>query len=274
MINIEKPWNEQFAQFFESPSRESLRNLLRDHLGETHAFDFKEIWPSNPKLSKHILGLANYGGGCLIFGVKENKDKSFDLAGLRELSEKTDIQKGVAKYIPPQLKYTILNFSYENSEYIKLIGKKYQVLIVEDFPKYLPFIATADGEGIRKNAIYYRYATNTEEINYDDLQNLINKRIETEFSTKPEFDLQKHLDQLKVLYRNIEPVIENYHGERFFENEIERQIEEAERGYSWGANPNYPEESFEVFVKKLITEKKKLINILTTNWHVTINSNQ
>ena len=259
MIKKNKAWNEAFTKFFESPSREGLRNLLRDHLGETHAFDFKEIWPSNSKLSRQILGLANYGGGCLIVGVQENDDKSFAPIGLDGLSDKTEIQKGIEKFVPIQLEYDILDFSYQDSEYKTIKGRKYQVLIVEDSPKHLPFLAMADGEGIRKNAIYYRHATNTEEINYDELQYLLNRRIETEFSTKPEFDLQKHLDQLKVLYRNISSMIKYYHYE-----ETEEDIYEQEfRNYSIGGNPNYPRESFEEFVKKLIIEKKKVISLLT-----------
>jgi predicted HTH transcriptional regulator len=260
MIKKKKSWNEAFAKFFESPSREGLRNLLRDHLGETHAFDFKEIWLANSKLSRQILGLANYGGGCLIVGVQENDDKSFTPVGLGELSDKTEIEKGIEKFIPVQLEYEIIDFSYQDSEYKKLKGRKYQVLIVEDSPKHLPFLAMADGDGIRKNAIYYRHATNTEEINYGELQNILNRRIETEFSTKPEFDLQKHLDQLKVLYRNIRPLIKYYHYEETEEDFYEQEFS----NYSIGGNPNYPRESIEEFIKKLIIEKKKLINVLTT----------
>ena len=261
MIKKDKKWNEPFAKFFESPSREGLRDLLRDHFGETHAFDFKEIWPSNSKLSRQILGLANYGGGCLIVGVKENEDKSFQPVGLDEFFDKTDIQKGIERFIPIQLDYDILDFSYQDSEYPKIKGKKYQVLVVEDSPKHLPFLAIADGDGIRKNAIYYRHATNAEEINYDELQYLLNRRIETEFSTKPEFDLQKHLDQLKVLYKNIRPLIKYYHYEETEEDFYEQEF----RNYSVGGNPKYPRESVEEFLSKLIIEKKKLISKLATS---------
>ena len=259
-MSKKKSWNETFARFFESPSREGLRDLLRDHLGETPAFDFKEIWPSNSKLSRHVLGLANYGGGCLIVGVQENDDKSFTPVGLDDLSDKTGIQKGIEKFLPIQLEYEIIDFSYQESEYTKIEGRKYQVLLVEDSPKHLPFLAMADGDGIRRNANYYRHATNTEEINYGEFQNILNRRIETEFSTKPEFDLQKHLDQLKVLYRNIRPLIKYYHYE-----ETEEDIYQQEfSNYSIGGNPSYPRESIEEFVKKLITEKKKLISVLAT----------
>ena len=261
MVKKNKTWKEEFAKFFESPSREGLRNLLRDHLGETHGFDFKEVWPSYSKLSRHILGLANYGGGCLIVGVKENKDKTFDPVGLNKLTDKTDLQKGVEKFIPIQLEYNILDFSYQESEYPKIKGKIFQVLMVEDSPKHLPFVACADGNGIRKNAIYYRHATNAEEINYEELQNILNRRIETEYSTKDEFDLQNHLDQLRVFYKNIRRLIKYYQYEETKEDFYEQEY----RNYSVGGNPKYPREGFEEFVRKLIIEKKKLISKLVAS---------
>jgi hypothetical protein len=36
-----KGLKEAFARFFEDPSREGLRDLFRDHLGEANEFDFK-----------------------------------------------------------------------------------------------------------------------------------------------------------------------------------------------------------------------------------------
>lgn len=38
-----KGLKEAFARFFEDPSREGLRDLLRDNLGETNEFDFKKV---------------------------------------------------------------------------------------------------------------------------------------------------------------------------------------------------------------------------------------
>jgi len=38
-----KGLNEAFARFFEGPSREGLRDLFREHLGEANEFDFKRV---------------------------------------------------------------------------------------------------------------------------------------------------------------------------------------------------------------------------------------
>lgn len=253
MLDKNKAWKEEYAKFFEQPSREALRDLLRNHLGESEGYDFKEDWPCNSKLSRHVLALANFGGGCLIIGVRENRDKTFDSVGLNEIKDKTEIQKAIDKFIPPQLQYIILDFFYEDTEYNKIKGKKFQALIIEDTPKYIPFVAKLDGEGIRKNAIYYRHLTSSVDANYEQLQLILNRRIETDYSTKGEFDLQNHLDQLKLLYGFIRPLIKYHHLE---DSEDDYN---QDTGYSIGGNPNYPRESFEQFVKNLIDLKKAFI---------------
>lgn len=253
MLDKNKTWKEEFAKFFEQPSRETLRNLLRSHLGESDEYDFKEDWISNQKLCRHVLALANFGGGCLIFGVRENQDKTFDPIGLNKIKDKTEIQKAIEKYIPTQLQYSILDLHYEDTEYNRIKGKMFQVLIVEDTPKYIPFVAKSDGDEIRKNTVYYRHLTSSVEANYEQLQVILNRRIETEYSTKGEFDLQNHLDQLKLLYGFIRPLIKYHHLE-----DTEDDYDQ-DPGYSIGGNPDYPRESFEQFVKNLVDMKKIFI---------------
>jgi hypothetical protein len=239
-----KSWQEDFARFFESPSRERLRDLLRDHVGEIDVYDFKKEWPAFSKLARHILGFANFGSGCLIFGVEEQDDGSFDPTGLGNLVDKADIHKGIERFIPTQLEYNVLNFSYEASEYPKLVGKKFQVLLVEDSPQYIPFVASGDGDGIRKNAIYTRHGTSTEKANYEELQEIINRRIETGYSSRGELGLDKHLGELKTLYR----YIPRYSGLAF---SIVSSL--------FAKNPKYPQEDFEDFISRMVVEKKKII---------------
>jgi hypothetical protein len=58
-----KTVHESFSRFFEAPSRESLRVLLKEHVGELRNCDFKETWPEHAPVARHLLGLANSGGG-------------------------------------------------------------------------------------------------------------------------------------------------------------------------------------------------------------------
>lgn len=245
-----KSWQEDFAQFFEGPSREGLRDLLRDHVGELDSYDFKREWPSFPKLARHILGFANSGGGCLVFGVDEQDNGSFDPTGLGSLVEKAEVHQGVEKYIPTQLEYEVLDFSYRDSEYNKLIDKSFQVLVVEDLPQYIPFVALDHGDGIRKNAIYTRRGTSTTKANYEELQEILNRRVETEYSSQKELDLDRHLSELRTLYR----YIARYSGTVF------QSVLTTDKLLK--KNPRYPEEDLVDFVKRMIDEKKRIIEDL------------
>jgi hypothetical protein len=93
-----KTVHEAFSRFFESPTRESLRALLKEHVGELRNCDFKEDWPEMGALAKHLIGIGNAGGGCLVLGVKENADKSTSPEGLKQIKDKADISNGLKTY--------------------------------------------------------------------------------------------------------------------------------------------------------------------------------
>jgi predicted HTH transcriptional regulator len=229
MLTESRGWHEEFSQFFENPSREKLRNLLQNHVGELDHYDFKKEWPDFPKVARDILGMANSGGGCLIIGVEQKDDNSFVPVGIEKLTDKADIGKGIQKFLPSLLKYEVVDFSYDASEYQKIVGKKFQVIFVDDSPRHIPFVAEADGAKIRKHAIYARSGTNTEEANYEQLQEMFNRRLETAHSSRSELDLQKHLDELMVLYK-------------------------------YETDYRYSVPSFSLFVKELIQIKKDVIH--------------
>lgn len=193
---------EMFAQFLEAPSREGLREIIKNEHGEFSSLEFKEKWPEPYKTAKNILGLANSGGGCIVFGLQEGTDGVIDVCGMTAFIDKADIEKSIRKFLPQSLleNYNVLNFSYDSSEYQKLIGKKFQVLWVPDDPSRLPFLAIADSEGLKKTVIYVRRQASTEEATHDEIQSLINRRLDTGHSTEKEIGLDKHLNDLKSLY--------------------------------------------------------------------------
>ncbi|SIS82455.1 helix-turn-helix domain-containing protein [Neptunomonas antarctica] len=203
-MSLSKQQHEGFAQFFEKPTRESLRTLLKDNIGETDYLDFKEIWVPFPKLSKHILALSNSGGGAIIVGVKENEDGTATSVGLDEFQDKEKISKGVAKHLPTDVSWDVFSFTYEESEYGALKGKKFQVLLVEYIAQSIPFLCLKAGDGLTDNTVYVRRGTSTTEATHDDLQKIINERIETGYSSTHVMALSEHLQQLKELYRTQE----------------------------------------------------------------------
>lgn len=254
-ISLRKAIHEEFARFFEQPTRDGFRELVRTNFGERNDLDFKADWPAFPKIGRHVLGLANSGGGVLAFGVKQGDDNSLSPVGLATLQDKTDVHSGLHGYLPSSLRWEVLDFHFTESEYGPIKGKKFQVLFVEDDPDHLPFVAEADGDDIRRGAIYVRDGVATREASYDELQALINRRIETGHSTSRELAIKKHLDELEVLYNSIGRFAGCALG--FSVGTDEKLLESL-----FKKNPAYPPEDFDFFVSRMIREKKSLIEKL------------
>jgi predicted HTH transcriptional regulator len=198
-MTILKEQHETFARFFTAPTREALRDLLRRNIGETDYLDFKADWPALPKLARHILALANSGGGALVVGVSQQADGSLVPSGLSSIKDKAQLIPPLSSYLPKSLEYEILDFSFGAAEYEILVGKSFQVLLVEEKPKLLPFLALREGEGLRTSVVYVRDGTTSTEAGHFQLQAVLNRRIESGYSSQPSLDLDKHLAQLRVL---------------------------------------------------------------------------
>lgn len=243
-MTIGKGVKEVFARFFEDPTRDKLREILQVNTGEEDYLDFKVIWPDNAKLAKHILAFANSGGGCLVVGVSQEKDGSLSAEGLSDGSfmDKAVLNQKTKKFLPDWLHFNIYDFHYVESEYASIRGKKFQVLLVEDDPQHIPFVAKTAGDKIRDGAIYIRSGTESIEANYEKVQQLINRRIETGYSTSKEMDLQEHLKQLKILYSNLA------------KNKNVPSSTEPLTGIEAKGEENYEE-----FISRMIVSKKKRI---------------
>lgn len=242
---------EEFARFLEDPSRTEFRELLRGHTGESAGLDFKGEWPLGPALVTHVLAFANSGGGIIVVGVSEGEGKVLEPTGLSSLRDKADIGKALHKYIPSRVDLDVLDFCYSESEYAKLTGKKFQVMVIGDRPEYIPFLSARDGDGISRTTIYVRRGTESVAASYEELQGVLNRRLATGHDSRKEFSLEQELRELKVLYDAIPRTISTLPLLRL------------------GAlldipNPAYPKENIEEFVTGLIEAKKKRIATLTT----------
>ncbi|MDP1624164.1 MAG: ATP-binding protein [bacterium] len=256
---------EEFAHFYENPTLESLRELLKNNLGEFPNLDFKEVWLPSSQMARHILAIANAGGGCIVIGVAEKDDKTLEANGIESLTDKAIIINGIKKYIPDVLleEIEIGDFPYDASEYPKLVNKKFQVVIVPSDLKRLPYISMAEGDSIKNNAIYTRRGTSSVEVNYAELQKIINSRLETGYSSRTEIDLQAHIEHLKMLYGQIDKYHVRvtggiYETLQVFAENVNVMMGTRERV----PNPNYPDENLEEFIVKMINKKKKRIEIL------------
>lgn len=198
-MTILKEQHESFARFFAEPTREALRELLRRNIGETDYLDFKSDWPALPKLARHILALANSGGGALVVGVLQEADGALVPSGMPAIKDKAELIPPLSAFLPKTLGFQVLDFCFAAAEYQALVGKSFQVLLVDDEPKHLPFLALKDADGLRSSAVYVRSGTTSTEAGQADLQAVLNRRIESGHSNQPSLDLAKHLAQLRTL---------------------------------------------------------------------------
>ena len=240
--------------FLSNQNREFLRDLLKSNVGEIDSLDFKEIWPEKTKLAKHVLAFSNSGGGILVIGIAET-DGVLSSVGLEELQDKADINKKINKYFPNGVKYEILDFSYKESEYSALVGKSFQVMLIEYDHKKIPFISIKAGDGLKENTVYIRRGTNSTEANHDELQKLINERIQTGFDSSNILKLEEHLEQLKTLYSYIKK-IKNIGISFGLSSSTMKAFNSM---FSQEINSYYPDETYDEFIADLIKKKKKKI---------------
>lgn len=245
-------FKEEFARFLEQPSRDGLRDLLKNHYGELPKLDFKVQWPDRIGLVKHILGFANSGGGCLVFGVCENNNNTFEAIGLPACRDKADVDHEIRRFLPQALMETIkvMDFSYEAAEYPKLVGKSFQVLIVPDNPNSLPFLALADSADLKKTAVYVRRMASTEEATYEEFQDVINRRLATGHSTQSELDLSRHLQELRALHSQLL---------LFMAHHLFMRDSSMDLGFVRIGETFRETESFENFLKRMIVVKQDRI---------------
>lgn len=252
-----KSLKEEIYNFFDNPTRVNFRKLIKSNTGEFDILDFKENFPEYAKLARSILAISNRESGCLSIGIREEDDGSLSPIGLKKLTDKANILKGIQKYVPEKLinNIEILDFKFEDSEYKKLIGKKFQIIFVTQKPEDIPYISTSGkGKDIKANTIYFRHGTESRPANYEELQKIINKRVETKYSSSREMNLKVHLEQLKQLYEEIPKSIVSS-SSPFTVGKLAEKIMRI----TYEPNPNYPSESYEDFILKMLERKKKLI---------------
>lgn len=269
-MDFPKPIKDNVYILLQEPTLERLRQYLQSNTGEHNPVDFKGQWISGGKLAKEMISIANYGGGIIIFGVYENEDKSHDPKGLDALRDKAEVANDIKKYISDHLKYEIYDFEYNSAEYEPLKGKKFQMLVVEDTPEFLPLLPKSDSDSIKKNQIYIRRGTSCEIANEAEIEQIIHRRINYTYpQTGKPLDLTEHLKQLQILYSKISPTIQRRvddNDSNSWETVVSAfvtllsQAREAFGGhYETIPNPLYPEETYEEFIAQMIFEKKNKI---------------
>lgn len=252
---------EEFQNFFENPGMESLPVMLEYSTGEQSYLEFKEQWPTKGNLAKDILAFCNTQGGLIVIGIAENSDGTHSPSGMTgDFKDDADLKSELDAFLPEAAMNLIdlRNFDYSDWQSSSTIsGKKFQIVFVEYDPGQTPVMSQSEKQGVSRNAIYIRRGASTREARFDDIQSLLEKRIEVGLRDTAITDLSQELEQLKTLYAQIPSHIRQgglvEFGGIFSESMM--------RSY-WGSkapNPEYPAESFTKFVNSLIDAKKRAI---------------
>lgn len=254
-----KQLKDQVYELLQEPTLDKFREFLHSQMGEHNSIDFKCQWIEDAALAKEMLALANSHGGFIVFGVAENEDKTTYIKGLEEIKDKAVISNGIKNFISSNLKYEIYDFSYTTSEYEALQDKKFQMLVVEDTPEYIPFLSKKESGSLKQNVIYTRRGTSCEIANEEEIQVMINRRINYLHPLNGEpLNLEEHLKQLKILYEHITK--ENI----YYKNGVADIVACLAKKFMKGekvVEPNllYPDEDYDQFISRMIVEKKKKI---------------
>lgn len=241
------------------PTLDRFREFIKNHTGEHNSIDFKKQWIEGNQLAKEMLAIANSGGGVIIFGVTEQEEGAIDVCGLQELRDPAVVSNEIKNFISTDLKYELYPFSFTTSEYRDLEGRHYQMMVIEDRPEFIPFMAKKESGGLKPNVIYVRRGTSCEIANQDEIREIINRRINYVHPLTGEpLDLEAHLKQLKILYQNIPK--EKVHVSGGI-GEVIKTITSSFFGVQRTTEPNplYPDEEYDEFISRLITAKKNKI---------------
>ncbi|MCV4283195.1 AlbA family DNA-binding domain-containing protein [Pseudomonas capsici] len=202
-MSISKQVHAGFGDFFAKPSLETLRSLIKNNIGETDHVEFKEAWPEKGKLAKHVLALANSGGGVLVIGIKEGGSLTAVGIDPKVMKDKTVVGNMIKLLVPESLIYEVFDFNYQDSENSDLKGKAFQVLLVESEPSRLPYLAIKASGDLKANAVYVRSNSSSNEATHEQLQNILSSRIGTEEAARRLLDLGEHCEQLKMLFSQL-----------------------------------------------------------------------
>lgn len=251
---------ESMYRFLQEPTRENFIGLVFDGVGEQNDIDFKRTWIEEQKLAEIILGMANMGGGVIIFGVDEKDNGTIEAIGLEKIIDKEKQHSKIAKFLPDTVEFEILDFDFSDETYSKIENRLYQIILITSEDRDLPYIWNKDSGENEVGCVFIRKGTKTVKANSYELSKLVDQKIKSMYTEGSKLALEEHLQQLKTLYEFVgvkEKVIHTgvLNAGRALSETLQSvfknlgDIEKVE-------NPFYPEEEFEEFVANMIKMKK------------------
>ena len=244
-------------RFFKEPTLENFSDFLEENIGETNSYEFKSEWIDIEKIAQILMGMGNSGGGCIVIGVAEENGRMESQGIQKDIYDASDFTKKICKYIPDSIVggIELVNFFYDHDAYGSLKNKKFQMIMIHVEDDKIPIVCKGDSKQFNKGDIFIRRGTNTEKVNYDELQMLLNKKVQADKAKITDEGLKEQLQQLKILYDAIPTVINNYSfsGLKQSSSPIFLQMLGKEK------NMVYPEKSYEEFLVDEIQKKQEKI---------------
>lgn len=171
---------------------------------ESFDLEFKQNFQLGDNLIKYIkslVGMANNKGGKIIFGIQDSPHIPIGMTNNRfNETDPVTIDKTIREYFSQELIWTSSIYSYND--------KDFAVLSVEE-AENKPVICTKNkGTILREAAIYYRYRGETKEIEYPELQRIIDKEKEKEKNL-----WMQHIQQISTIGPKNVQLLDTYKGE-------------------------------------------------------------
>jgi len=157
-----------------------VKNREHEHREFKRQFDNASIW----KYAKTIVSFANKDGGVIFFGIADNprnlvgidrvEPESLVIANfLKEYFEpEVSIELGVLEILTKKILYILVEPSLNKP----IICKKRKIQKADK-------AGLSDKELLREGAIYYRYASASEEIKYPELKSILDGRVQGVFKS-------------------------------------------------------------------------------------------
>lgn len=178
----------------------------RGYIKKRESFDleYKQNFQKGDALLKYIktlVGMANNKGGQIVFGIKDSPHIPLGMTNNKfyEIDPK-DIDSKIREYFSPELKWHLATQDYD--------GRRFGMISVEEADEKPVLCKKNKEEILKEGAIYYRYRAETKEIEYPEL----NRMLENE-KKKERLLWMQHISRISLVGpRNIH-LLDRYSGE-------------------------------------------------------------
>ncbi len=171
---------------------------------ESFDLEFKQNFQLGDNIIKYIktlVGMANNRGGKIVFGILNSPHIPAGMTNNKfNETDPAEIDKTIREYFSKELIW--------HSEVVRFREKDFGVISVEE-SEYKPIICKKNkGTLLREAAIYYRYRGESKEIEYPELQRIIDKERE-----KEQILWMQHIQQISMIGPKNVHLLDTFKGE-------------------------------------------------------------